>query len=161
MDSLSRTDVKVAPSHDQESENNEHLIASASELARRGLVLREEVSFFELPKVHVKTGRVSWYASHYLTMISDARFHEKHGDFGNWTPSWWREREKEALVGLANLMRALADAPHLLNSVKNNSNNTGELSDCPVCGRNEWTYSANGDLLCLCGNSMVDGKLWE
>ncbi len=32
-----------------------------------------------------------------------------------------------------------------------------ELPDCPKCGRNEWAYSPNGDLLCPCGNSVKGG----
>jgi putative DNA primase/helicase len=27
----------------------------------------------------------------------------------------------------------------------------GELPDCPACGRNEWTYSPSGELVCTCG----------
>lgn len=27
----------------------------------------------------------------------------------------------------------------------------GDLPDCPVCGRNEWTFSPDGDLTCPCG----------
>jgi len=30
----------------------------------------------------------------------------------------------------------------------------GELPDCPKCGRNEWTYSPDGDLVCPCGNKF-------
>jgi hypothetical protein len=28
---------------------------------------------------------------------------------------------------------------------------SGELPDCPACGRNEWTYTPDGKLLCPCG----------
>lgn len=31
---------------------------------------------------------------------------------------------------------------------------TGELPDCPACGRNEWTYTPDGELLCPCGNKI-------
>jgi putative DNA primase/helicase len=45
------------------------------------------------------------------------------------------------------------------NSVINVTNvtNSGELPDCPACGRNEWTYSPSGELLCPCGKSLKDG----
>jgi hypothetical protein len=36
---------------------------------------------------------------------------------------------------------------------------TGELPGCPTCGRNEWTYSPDGHLLCPCGNSLKGGVL--
>ena len=35
---------------------------------------------------------------------------------------------------------------------------TSELPDCPACGRNEWTYSPDGELLCPCGKSLKDGS---
>ena len=37
-----------------------------------------------------------------------------------------------------------------------NHDNTesGELSDCPSCGRNEWTYTQDGELLCSCGHKQ-------
>ncbi len=35
---------------------------------------------------------------------------------------------------------------------------TSELPDCPACGRNEWTYSREGELLCPCGKSLKDGE---
>jgi len=37
---------------------------------------------------------------------------------------------------------------------KNGENRPDELPDCPKCGRNEWTYSPYGDLLCSCGKSF-------
>ena len=33
---------------------------------------------------------------------------------------------------------------------------TGELPDCPVCGRNEWTYTPDGKLLCQCEYKQGD-----
>ena len=42
-------------------------------------------------------------------------------------------------------------------SNKNNTDKTGGLPDCPTCGRNEWTYSPDGELLCPCGKSLKDG----
>lgn len=37
------------------------------------------------------------------------------------------------------------------------NNSSGELQDCPACGRNEWTYTPDGHLLCPCGNSLKGG----
>ncbi|GAH32622.1 unnamed protein product [marine sediment metagenome] len=34
----------------------------------------------------------------------------------------------------------------------------GELPDCPKCGRCEWEYKPNGDLVCPCGNSVKGGS---
>ena len=36
---------------------------------------------------------------------------------------------------------------------------TGELPDCPACGRNEWTYTPDGNLLCPCGKILKGGEL--
>jgi len=33
----------------------------------------------------------------------------------------------------------------------------GELQDCLACGRNEWTYSPDGELLCPCGKFLIGG----
>ena len=33
-----------------------------------------------------------------------------------------------------------------------------ELPDCPKCGRCEWEYKPNGDLVCPCGNSVKGGS---
>lgn len=41
-------------------------------------------------------------------------------------------------------------------SVKTVNNNN--LLDCPVCGRNEWAYTPDGDLLCPCGNVLKETK---
>ena len=35
---------------------------------------------------------------------------------------------------------------------------TGELPNCPACGRNEWTYTLDGELLCPCGNKIKGGE---
>ncbi len=38
------------------------------------------------------------------------------------------------------------------------ANNSGELPDCSACGRNEWTYSPDGDLVCPCVKSLKGGE---
>jgi putative DNA primase/helicase len=43
-------------------------------------------------------------------------------------------------------------------SNKNNTGSSGELPDCPVCGRNEWTYTADGELKCPCGHKQDGDK---
>ena len=49
------------------------LFAWATELAKERTTLTEPVSYLEAPKRRVTTGRVSWYAAHYMTTIADAR----------------------------------------------------------------------------------------
>ena len=38
------------------------------------------------------------------------------------------------------------------------SQDFAELPDCPDCGRNEWAYSPDGELLCPCGKSFKGGE---
>lgn len=52
-------------------------------------------------------------------------------------------RELEGIDAKANSklpVRLVRDVP-----------NTGELPDCPVCGRNKWTPSPDGEMVCPCG----------
>ena len=32
-----------------------------------------------------------------------------------------------------------------------------DLQECPMCGRNEWTYTPDGKLLCGCGHALNAG----
>ncbi|MFC2018696.1 hypothetical protein ACFLU4_01900 [Chloroflexota bacterium] len=54
--------------------------------------------------------------------------------------------------------RAQQDSPDSRVALKKcesgQGDSTGELPDCPACGRNEWTYSPDGDLLCPCGHKQ-------
>lgn len=59
------------------------------------------------------------------------------------------------------LLREVSSAKtSLKNDNTNNNNNTDrniELPDCPACGRNEWIYTPDGELLCPCGKSSKGG----
>ena len=50
-----------------------------------------------------------------------------------------------------------ADSQDSHSALKGCESGPGELPDCPACGRNEWTYSPDGELLCPCGKSLKDG----
>ncbi len=86
------------------------LLAWASELAEKDLVLSSPVTYIEAPLREVTTDRISWYASHYLKTIAAAWLYRQYPDlcWGQWTPGWWQEREEEALGALAALCRVLS-----------------------------------------------------
>ena len=88
-----------------------HLLAWATELTERDVVLSAPVTYVEAPLRHVTTSSVSWYARHYLQVIIDARFHQEKPKYcwGLWTPRWWKEREEEALGALKALREAMQD----------------------------------------------------
>jgi DNA-binding MarR family transcriptional regulator len=86
------------------------------------------------------------------------------GNADFWTLTDWTRKTYQAAT------RTLPEIREGYNtSLINNSNNriricgkvaandTGELPDCPACGRNEWTYSPDGELVCPCGKSLKDG----
>ena len=85
------------------------LLAWALELSEQDLVLSDPASYAEAPQRTVTTGRVSWYAAHYLKTIVLARHHQQHPGlcWGQWTPSWWHEREMEAVSALTALREAI------------------------------------------------------
>ncbi|MBI4337353.1 MAG: hypothetical protein HY683_05945 [Chloroflexi bacterium] len=87
------------------------LLAWASELAERDLVLSLPISYVEAPLRTVTTTRVSWYAAHYLKTIASARLYREYPKlcWGQWTPPWWQGREEDALGALAALREALSD----------------------------------------------------
>ncbi len=88
------------------------LLAWASELAEKDLVLSSPVTYIEAPLRKVTTKRISWYAAHYLKTIAAAWFYRQypHLCWGQWTPEWWHEREEEALGALAALCRVLEES---------------------------------------------------
>lgn len=47
----------------------------------------------------------------------------------------------------------------LITTFENSSQQDNQLADCPSCGKNEWTYSPDGLLLCPCGRTFKDGEL--
>jgi hypothetical protein len=85
------------------------LLSWADDLAQKNLVLPEPITFTEAPLRPVTTGRVSYYAGHYRETISSAKFQQKLGGWGQWTPKWWQRREAEALFALTQLREALSN----------------------------------------------------
>jgi hypothetical protein len=87
------------------------LLAWASELAEQNLVLSYQVRYVEASRSAITTGRVSWYAAHYLKTIVSARDYQQHPRlcWGQWTPKWWQELEMEAIQSLEALQRAICD----------------------------------------------------
>ena len=87
------------------------LLAWASELAEQDLMLPGPVSYVEKHNCPVSTRRVSWCATRYLRTIVEARHYQQHPNlgWGQWTPTWWREREMEAVSALAALKKAVQD----------------------------------------------------
>ncbi len=94
---------RVIPS----SNETASLLAWASELADRELVLCRPLKYIEAPLRKIRTERVSWYARHYLKTIGFARINQETSGWGNWTPDWWKGRENDALEALRALRRAL------------------------------------------------------
>ena len=86
------------------------LLAWASELAEQDLVIREPISYVEVPLRTVTTSRVSYQASHYLHTIASARLYQERGSWGAWTSDWWRQREEEAVQALSALRAAVSEA---------------------------------------------------
>jgi len=90
--------------------HSSELMAWAAEVSERELVTPEAVSYVESPERVISTDQISLYAIRYLQAIVTARLHRNTGCWGEWTPRWWEQREKEALEALEALRRALGDA---------------------------------------------------
>ena len=83
------------------------LLAWASELAERDLILSNAISFVEEPLRPVVITEVSKYAVSNLRFIARAHLHQRLGGWHIWTPEWWTEREHAALGSLAALREAI------------------------------------------------------
>jgi len=57
-------------------------------------------------------------------------------------------------VNVSSLENGTMDMLTPLANGNRSSLSLGELPDCPACGRNEWTYSPDGKLLCSCGHHL-------
>ena len=78
---------------------------------------------------------------------------------------WTRQTYKVATSTLSEIRKG---DNTLSNNISNDRNRisdkvtdndtTGELPDCPACGRNEWTYTADGELKCPCGHKQGGDK---
>jgi hypothetical protein len=87
--------------------DTEHLLAWASELAEQELVLPRPVRYIEAPLRIITTPRVSYYAALYLREISYARLQQQVGGWDRFTPEWFKEQERGAIVALAALREAI------------------------------------------------------
>lgn len=68
------------------SEGTTRLLAWAAELAEHDLELSSPVTYEECSTQTVTTGRASWYAAHYLTIIFNARLQQETESCGRMTP---------------------------------------------------------------------------
>lgn len=84
------------------------LFAWASALAEKETTLNEAICYIEAPQRTINTVRVSWYAVHYLRIISSAHIENAVGGWGMFTAEWWSEREQEAISALTALKEAMA-----------------------------------------------------
>jgi len=50
-----------------------------------------------------------------------------------------------------------ANSLNSLSATKQGELEPGNLPDCPTCGRNQWKYSPDGEMLCSCGHSIKGG----
>lgn len=84
----------------------QELLAWASELAERDLILSEAIRFEEEPLRPVSITDVSKYAVRHLRFIAKAGLEQRLGGWHIWTTDWWTEREHAALGSLAALRKA-------------------------------------------------------
>ena len=87
------------------SKGHAHLFSWATELAEMDMVLFDPVRYTEAPERIVTTRQASWYAAHYLNLISDSRIQLTRRDC--WTPEYWRDRQEEAMGALEALRGAM------------------------------------------------------
>lgn len=79
-----------------------------------------------------------------------------------WLTDWTKKTYEAAKTTLPEILKE--EYPpyiQILNTVSSISgkplnDTTRELPDCLACGRNEWSYSPGGELLCPCGNKGGD-----
>ena len=58
--------------------------------------------------------------------------------------------DSELKNGTVNMLTPLTDGIIPTSAIETSE----DLQECPVCGRNEWMYTPDGGLLCLCGNAL-------
>ena len=87
--------------------SNSALLAWASELAEQDKVLSDSVAYMESPRRPITTERVSHYAGIYPKTIVRAGHHQQLPGFcwGQWTPTWWHDRELGAIGSLGALRK--------------------------------------------------------
>ena len=94
-------------SADVRTDEEQQLLAWASALSEKNIVLPEPVMFVEAPLRTVATERVSYHAAIYLRTVTIARTHQVTGGWGRFTREWWKGQEKAALHALAALREAI------------------------------------------------------
>ena len=90
-----------------EKEETARLLAWASEIADKNLVLEASLRYLEAPPRTVTTTRISWHAVCQLRTIAFARMNQESGGCCTWESSWWRDREAEAIEALKALREAV------------------------------------------------------
>lgn len=85
----------------------QEMLAWASELGERELLLTPPVEFEEEPLRHVTITEVSNYAVRHLRFIANASLERQTGGWHIWTADWWTEQEQAAFVALEALRKAL------------------------------------------------------
>jgi len=85
------------------------LLAWASELAEKDLILSDPIGFREEPLRPVTITEVSKYAVRNLRFITQADVEQRLGGWHIWTSDWWRDRQQAALNSPASLRRAMED----------------------------------------------------
>jgi hypothetical protein len=81
----------------------QELLAWASELAEKDLILTAAIRFEEEPLRPVAITEVSKFAVSNLKFIAKAALEQRQGGWHIWTSDWWSEREHAALGSLAAL----------------------------------------------------------
>jgi hypothetical protein len=83
------------------------MLAWASELAERELVLLVPIYFEEEPLRPVAITEVSKFTVRNLRFIAKAGLERQLGGWHIWTSDWWTEREHAALGSLEALRKAM------------------------------------------------------
>ena len=85
----------------------QEILAWASGLAERDLVLLEPIYFEEEPLRPVAITEISKFAVRNLGFIAKAGLERQLGGWNIWTTDWWTERERAALGSLEALRKAM------------------------------------------------------
>lgn len=83
------------------------LLAWAAGLAEQNTVLSSPVRYVEAKSRVVATRRPSWYAVHYLNIMTHGRLQRTLAGWGRANSVWWQEREDEAMQALTALKGAM------------------------------------------------------
>ena len=59
-------------------------------------------------------------------------------------------KDSELKNGTVNMLTPVTDEDTSSDAIETSE----DLQECPMCGRNEWTYTPDGNLVCPCGNVL-------